>query len=157
MFQSIFHFYALSVSLRRQVHDKSYWLAVLSAKIKELQTEHHRLGRAAEQLQKDQSRTGMLKQSAEQSARELQSKNQALIVLNEYFERLRIPDALQDVKEEVHMINTENDQLAEHLEHLFSQKRLVENESTVLNQTMVKNRNRALNLRRQLDEEQQKR
>lgn len=145
------------MSLRRQVHDKSYWTAVLSAKIKDLQTEIGRLGRAAEKLQKDQARSGLLKQSAEQSARDLQSKNQTLIVLNEYFERIRLADALQDVKDEVHLMSSENDQLAEHLEQLYAAKRATENEHSVLQQTLTNQRNRAMQLRRRLDDEQQKR
>lgn len=131
-------------------------MAVLTAKTNELQAEINRLGRASEQLQKEQARSGFLKQSAEQSARDLHAKNQALIVLNEYFERFRLPDASEDVKDEIQLMQSENIQLAEHLESLYAQKQTAESILVTLNQSLSNNRTLIANLRRKFDETQQK-
>lgn len=132
-------------------------MAVLTSKLTELQNEIGRLSRLSEHLQKEQARGGLLQKSAEQSARELQDKNNALIVLNEYFERLRLPDSLQDVRDETEMLVKDNEQLGQQLEQLYARKRNGQTDLEKMSSSLNSLRNRSLQLRRQMDEQQQKR
>ena len=149
--------YSIAASLRRQVHDKSYWVAVLTSKMTELQNETGRLSRASEQMQKEQARSGLLQKSAKQSARELQEKNNALAVFNEYFERLRLSGSLQDVHDEIELLANDNEQLGQQLEQLYVQKRSGQADVQKMSDALNSLRNRSLLLRRQMNEQQQKR
>lgn len=58
-------------SVRRQIQDKSYWMALLNAKMNELNQEIGRLNRATEQMKNNESKVTLMQAAATSLAKEL--------------------------------------------------------------------------------------
>ena len=113
-------------ALQRQVQDKSYWIGVLKTKMNELTAEIAVMSRENEEMALEENRMGLLKKKAESLAKELAAGNLSLSIHNEFLDRQRIGDTLDDVKEDMEATKTENEDLAASLETGYEEQKKLE-------------------------------
>lgn len=106
-------------------------MAVLNAKMNELHQEIARLTRATDQMKNNESRISLMQQAAAALAKELKEKSSLLFAYNEYFERLRFDDSINDVEKEIELAKEDNEALIEELEREYKEKK--ENEKALNN------------------------
>ena len=106
-------------------------MALLNAKMNELIQEIQRLTRAAEQMKNNESKINLMQQAAASLAKELKEKSSQLSAYNEYFERLRFDDSINDVEKEIQLTKADNEILIEELENKYKEKK--ENEKLLNN------------------------
>lgn len=106
-------------------------MAVLNAKMNELHQEISRLTRATDQMKNNESRISLMQQAAAALAKELKEKSSLLFAYNEYFERLRFDDSINDVEKEIVLAKEDNEMLIEELEREYKEKK--ENEKALNN------------------------
>ena len=112
-----------TAALRRQVQDKSYWMTALKTKMNELVSEINVINRENNEMSQDESRMGSLKKKAEALAKELTGLSLELSVYNEFLDRTRIGDSVEEVKEDLEVIRSENEELQSRLEEGFEEKK----------------------------------
>ena len=106
-------------------------MAVLNAKMNELHQEISRLTRATDQMKNNESRVTLMQQAAASLAKELKEKSSLLFAYNEYFERMRFDDSIDDVEKEIELAKVDNEALIEELEREYRLKK--ENEKALNN------------------------
>lgn len=106
-------------------------MALLNAKMNELHQEIARLTRATDQMKNNESRITLMQQAAASLAKELKEKSSLLFAYNEYFERLRFDDSINDVEKEIELAKEDNEVLIEELEREYKTKK--ENEKALNN------------------------
>ena len=89
----------------------------------ELHQEIARLTRAAEQMKNNESRINLMQQAAASLAKELKEKSSLLSAYNEYFERLRFDDSINDVEKEIELAKQDNELLIDELEARYRAKK----------------------------------
>ncbi|RWS11765.1 Spc7-like protein [Dinothrombium tinctorium] len=110
-------------ALRRQVQDKSYWLGVLRAKMNELKSEITRLSKECENMRREESQIGAMQRKAETLAKELNNLSHELAVYNEFTDRMRSGESVDDVNEDINSLIAENEELSSRLEIAFEEKK----------------------------------
>ena len=98
-------------------------MALLNAKMNELHQEIARLTRAADQMKNNESKVILMQQAAATLAKELKEKSGLLFAYNEYFERLRFDDSIEEVEKEIELAKEDNEALIEELEREYKQKK----------------------------------
>ncbi|RWS31072.1 Spc7-like protein [Leptotrombidium deliense] len=110
-------------ALRRQVQDKSYWMGVLRSKMNDLRNEINRLGKECEAMRREESQISAWQRKAESLAKELNNLTQELSVYNEYTDRIRSGESIDEIKEDIAYLIEENDELHSRLEIAFEEKK----------------------------------
>lgn len=132
-------------------------MAAINARMNELHQEIGRLNRATEQLRNNESRINLMQQAASSLAKEFKEKSNLLSAYNEYFERLRFDDSVNDVDKEIELTKEDNEMLIEELESKYKEKKETEKELNNLESNFKLMQTNFSNFLIKLDAEQQQR
>jgi chromosome segregation ATPase len=116
-----------SAALRRQIQDKSYWIATLKGKMSELASEINNIMQENERMSDDEARMSSFKKKAEMLTKELTGLTLELSTYNEFQDRQRIGDSVEDVKEDLETVRSENEDLQTRIEEGFEERKKQEN------------------------------
>ena len=98
-------------ALRRQIQDKSYFIGILRSKLNEISNEKNLLLKECDIMAKEEARIGVYRQKAEDLAKELNDANHHLFTYNEFIDRIRIGDDVEDIKKDTFEIKHDNEAL----------------------------------------------
>lgn len=132
-------------------------MALLNAKMNELNQEIVRLTRATDQMKNNESRISLMQQAASSLAKELKEKSSLLTAYNEYFERLRFENSITDVQKEIELTKEDNEMLIDKLENKYKEKKENERELHNLESNFKLIQTNWSNFLIKLDSEQQER
>lgn len=110
-------------SIRRQVQDKTYWMGMLRSKINELTMEIAFLSKECQEMTKEEFGLSVWQRKAGSSAQELKNVTKELSIYNEYWDRVRVGENDQDVREDIQAMKTDNVQLSTKLEKIYEEKK----------------------------------
>lgn len=112
-----------SAALRRQVQDKSYWMSILKAKMSELASEINVIHQENERMSEDEGRMSSFKKKAEMMAKELAGFTLELSIYNEFQDRVKIGDSVEDVTEDLEAVRSENEDLQTRIDEGFEERK----------------------------------
>jgi intraflagellar transport protein 74 len=92
----------------------------------ELTTEIASMTKENEEMALEENRMGLLKKKAESLAKELAAGNLQLAIHNEFLDRQRIGDTVDDVREDLEATKSENEELAASLESGYEEQKKLE-------------------------------
>ena len=143
-----------SAALRRQVQDKSYWMSALKSKMKELTNEIMVITQENERMAEEEGRMGIFKKKAESLAKDISGLTHDLSVYNEFHDRTRIGDSVEEVTEDLEVVRLQNDDLHSRLEEGFEERKRQEAVLNSIEKEMTKKRKDINRIIQELSHEQ---
>ncbi|XP_022672612.1 intraflagellar transport protein 74 homolog [Varroa jacobsoni] len=114
---------------RRQIQDKSYFMALIRNKMSELYAEITKLQKENDRMQEEQRNVMVLQKKAESLASELKLLQGELADYNIVIDKMNVNEGVDDIEHECNELKTQNDQEARSVEALFEQRQ--ENEAKI--------------------------
>lgn len=141
-------------AFRRQIQDKSYWMALIKAKMTELSHEINRLSTDNEQMVQEEARAAILEKKAESLAKELAASDLELGIYNEFLDRQRMGDTLDDIQNEYESLLSQNHELSSRIEGQFEERTYLEDSINRQQSELLRIRQKWDQLKAQMDHSQ---